>query len=480
MKQFCQYHPTVPAHWYCETCNRTLCPRCVEARDMGGYHQGEKLHFCPKCNRPVQWMGVGNIIDPFWKRMHRFFLYPLSTRPLMLMFALSILAALLGAMPLIGFFIQIVVWGVAFKYAYAILQNTAGGNLTTPALGGTTLSDNFGPVVKQIGLYVALFFTGGFVFAKLGIIAGGLFIVAATLFLPAMIMLLVTTESLVQALNPIMFVTLAMRIGWGYLLMYFFYSILGGAPALLGHHVIQHLPPLLQAFLFTLVKIYYTFISYHLMGYVILQYHEDIGYEVNFDDFTDEETENVKAEQAADTPEGRLLRRINQMIKDGEHEGAKAFIENETNPENITDPTLSERYYTLLKVTGATDKQAEHGLQHLERLVQAGQKGAAIEVYRECLAVKSDFTPAAAPLFKIAGWLNEAGDGKAAIGAFNRLTKAHPQDALVPKSYFRAAQIFNDRLMNPEKAKNILKGLMKKFPDHDIIPFVERYLGEIG
>jgi tetratricopeptide (TPR) repeat protein len=480
MKRFCQYHPTTPAHWYCDACNRSLCPQCVEVRDMGGYHQGEKMHFCPNCNRPVQWLGVGNIIDPFWKRMHRFFLYPLSMRPLVLMLVLSIITALVVRPGIIGLVAQIIIWGITFKYAYAILQNTAGGNLISPELNAQTLFENVNPVAKQVGIYVAIFLAGAFVFTHLGMLAGSLFVVAATLFLPAMIILLVTTESLIQAINPMMFVTLAFRIGWGYLLMYFFCSLLGSAPALLGQHVIQYLPPFLRLLLFTLIKIYYTFISYHLMGYVILQYHEDIGYRVDFDDFKDEETESLQAEQDADTPEARLLRRVNQLIKDGDHEGASALIENETAQASIADPLLSERYYTLLKITGATEKMAAHGSNHLEHLVQAGKKDASVEVYRECLAAQPDFAPGAATLFKVGCWLNESGDDKAAIGAFNRLTKAHPQDPLVPKSYFRAAQIFNDRLMNPDKAKAILKGLIRKFPDHDIIPFVERYLTDLG
>ena len=447
---------------------------------MGGYRRGEKLHMCPKCNREVAWLGVGNIIDPFWKRIPRFFLYPLTIRPLLLMLILSVVAAILTRPGLIGLIAQILVWGVTFKYAYAILQSTASGNLTSPQLNAKTLFEDFGPVVKQVGLYIALFSAAGVVFTQLGLVAGWLFIVAGTLFLPAMIILLVTTESLLRAINPMMFGALAVRIGWGYLLMYFFYSLLGGAPALLGRHVIQHLPPLLQIFLFTLVKIYYTFITYHLMGYVILQYHQEIGYRVDFEDFKDEGEEQRQAEMDTDTPEARLLRRINQMIKDGEHEAAKTLIENETDQTGITDPMLSERYYALLKITGAKAKLADHGGRHLTLLVQRNQKDPALAVYRECLAAEPGFTPAAAALFKIGGWLNESGDGKAAIGAFNRLTKAHPQDPLVPKSYFRAAQIFNDRLMNPQKAKTILNGLLKKFPDHDIIPFVKRYLMEMG
>jgi len=317
-------------------------------------------------------------------------------------------------------------------------------------------------------------------FAKLGMAGGVLFSILATVFLPAMIILLVTTESLIQAINPVMFVSLAVRIGWGYLLMYFFYSILGGAPVLLGRHAIQYLPPMLHVFLFTLVKIYYTFISYHLMGYVILQYHQDIGYQVDFDDFKDEETEADKAMAAADDPGSRLLNRVNQHIKDGNHEGAIAEIESESGGQKIADPLLSERYFTLLKMTGAKDKIGNHGFNHLDMLVRGDKKNQAVDVYLQCLSTDPEFSPNAGALFKVAGWLSETGRNKEAMSAYNKLTKTYPRDPLVPKSYFRAAQIFNDRLMNPEKAKRILTGLMKKYPEHDIIPFVERYLEQMG
>jgi hypothetical protein len=480
MKQYCKYHPTRPAHWHCDKCNVARCPECVETRDMGGYHNGEKLHMCPTCNLPVQWLGVENIIDPFWKRLPRFFLYPFSVRPLLLMLGLSAVAALLTRPGIIGLLALVALWGITFKYAYAILQSTASGNLTAPKLDSQTLYANFGPVVKQVGIYVAIIFTAGVIFAKLGMAGGVLFIVLATVFLPAMIILLVTTESLIQAINPMMFVSLAVRIGWGYLLMYFFYSILGGAPALLGRHAIQYLPPMMHVFLFTLVKIYYTFISYHLMGYVILQYHQDIGYNVDFDDFKDDQTEADQAMPAADDHDSRLLNRVNQLIKDGNHEGAIAEIESGTGGQEIADPRLSERYFTLLKITGAKDKIGNHGRDHLDMLVRGDKKNEAVDVYLQCLESSPEFSPNAGALFKVAGWLSESGRHKEAMRAYSKLTKAYPKDPLVPKSYFRAAQMFNDRLMNPGKAKKILNGLIKKYPGHDIIPFVERYLEQMG
>jgi tetratricopeptide (TPR) repeat protein len=479
MKQFCQYHPAKPAYWSCKKCGKTMCQECVEARDMGGHRQGQKLHVCPNCNLPVDWLGVGNVMDPFWKRIPRFFLYPFYLRPLALMLTLSVVAVLVPKAGILSLMAAVVIWGIVFKYAYAILQTTMSGNLTAPSLNATNLYQNFGPVAKQMGIYSVVYFLIGFVIAELGRGVGIPFMMLILLFLPAMIMLLVCTESLLAAINPLMFVTLTVRIGWGYLLMYFFYSLLGGAPALLGRQVLPHLAPLLQVFLFTLLKIYYTFISYHLMGYVILQYHEAIGYQVDFEDYKTQDAVKADRTDAVDSPESLLLKRINQQIKDGDHESALRTIERETGSKGIADPLLSERYFTLLKMTGA-EGLLTHGRNHLDLLVRSNKKAEALSAYTDCLSSNPTFAPSAGILFKLGGWLDDAGKSKEALAAFSKLTKTYPQDPLVPKSYFRAAQIIHDRLLNPEKARTILAGLIKKYPQHDIIPFVERYLAQMG
>jgi len=479
MKQFCHYHPAKPAYWSCQKCGKTMCQECVEARDMGGHRQGQKLHVCPNCNLPLHWLGVGNIIDPFWKRIPRLFCYPLYPRPLALMLGLSVVAVLLPKTGILAIVGAVGIWGVAFKYAYAILQTTMSGDLTAPPLTGKSLYQDFGPVAKQVGIYAAFYFVVGFVFAEIGRGVGIPFLMLATLFLPAMIMLLVCTESLLAALNPVMFVSLVVKIGWGYLLMYFFYSTLAGAPALIGRQVLTHLSPVLQVFLFTLLKIYYTFISYHLMGYVILQYHEALGYEVDFEDFKTQDAVKGGGAEKVEPRETQLLKRINQQIKDGDHESALRTIAKETGGEKIVDPLLSERYFTLLKMTGAKGLLA-HGRNHLDLLVRANKKTEALGVYLDCRSASPAFAPSAGSLFKLGGWLDEAGQSKEAVAAFSTLTKTYPQDPLVPKSYFRAAQIIHARLLNPDRARTILAGLIRKYPQHDIIPFVERYLAQMG
>lgn len=285
MKQYCQCHATRTAYWYCDRCMRALCPQCVDAGDMEGLYRDEKGHMCSNCDSPLQWLGEGTVITPFWQRTQQFFLYPISLHPFLLMIVLAVMAALLEGPGIIGLLINAVIWGISLTYAYAVLLKTAGGDFCVPRLSGETLRHNFGSVLKQFGIFFFVFFAAVISVRILGHLAGTLFIFFFVMFLPSMIMLLVTTNSLIQALNPIMFVTLAFRIGWGYLLMYFFIVLLGGAPALIAQYVIRYLPSASQIFIITMAQIYYTFIAYHLMGYVILQYRKKIGYETDLEDF---------------------------------------------------------------------------------------------------------------------------------------------------------------------------------------------------
>jgi tetratricopeptide (TPR) repeat protein len=291
-----------------------------------------------------------------------------------------------------------------------------------------------------------------------------------------MIIIFVTTESLMHAINPAIFIQLALRIGWGYLLMYFFLVLLLFAPAALAQFAFKIFPPELTLFLFSLGKNYYTIISYHLMGYVILQYHQSIGYKIDFEDFRDSPDirQNLKEGKGSE-----LLNKINFMFKEGRHDEALVLIQEEEKKNCINDPDTSEYYFKLLAMKNRTDEMLVHGKRHLEIMVQRNEKRKACEVYKQCIAKDPRFGPDASILFRLGGWLNEFGKSKEAIGIYNRLVKTFPQAPLVPKTLFRAAQIYNDRLMNPAKAEAILHAIIKKYPDHEFIPSIQNYLAQM-
>jgi tetratricopeptide (TPR) repeat protein len=121
----------------------------------------------------------------------------------------------------------------------------------------------------------------------------------------------------------------------------------------------------------------------------------------------------------------------------------------------------------------------EHGIIHLEFLLRNNQNQKAFEVYSQCLLKDPAFSPPPLILFRLGKWMVEDGKIKEAIGAYNQIVKVYPNDPLVPKAYFRAAQIFHNRLLNPSRSKKILNSLIKKYPNHEIIPQVKAYLGHL-
>jgi tetratricopeptide (TPR) repeat protein len=390
------------------------------------------------------------------------------------MIVLSIATVLFAKVGIFGAVIRLIIWGIMLKYSYAALKNTADGDLSPPKINSETISEDFGVVFKQIGIYIAVGIAFGLVAASAGPITGFLFLGFAILSIPAMIIVLAATSSLFHAINPLVFARMAWRIGWGYLLMYLFLAFLGSAPAFLGRYIIAYLPAGTHLFLLNIAQSFYTLISYHLMGYVIFQYHEEIGYEVDLDldQFSRQE---LASEQSSDN---ELLNRVDILIKDGKIDDAISLIRDDTGGV-ISDLDIAERYYNLLKIKRDFPEMLKHGKLYLDLLAQSGQKESLCEVYSDCVSKNSLFTASPSTLFKIASCVNEAGNPKGAIEAYNRLIKTHPKNPLIPKAYFLAANIINERLKNPGKAAGILKALMKAYPNHEIIPYAQRYLRQI-
>jgi len=478
MKQSCDYHPTTTAHWYCPNCSVKLCPECVVKRDRGGLQQGETLHLCPKCNVEVEFIGVCNIIEPFWKRLPKIFAYPFySVSPLALIVVLSVLTVVLSGPGLLKMLARGAIFLMVLKYSFEALKSTAGGDLRPPKIESKSVSDDMGKVLKQFVLFALVFASIMGVSGILNPLVGIVYMLAALFFIPSMIILLVTTGSLFHAINPLVFVRLTYRIGWGYLLMYLFLVLLGSAPAIAAQFVENLLPAGLHDVFANIAQNYYTIISYHLMGYVILQYHEEVGYKVAHDDFRDGSTD-VKEHSETD-PGDPILKEIYPLIQDGNYEDAIAVVDKMTHGAEISSLELSKRYYSLLKLTEKTPAMLAHAVVHLELAAKANRKDEVVEVLSECRKLNAEFQPTAYTLFKVGGWKGEKGRWKEAVGWYNKLIKTYPQHPLVPKSYFRAAQIFNDRLLDPEKARRVLLGLKKKFPDHEIIQQVDNYLASM-
>ncbi len=475
MRTFCSYHPTKPAQFNCSSCKADYCPECVTKRSFERYGRAENYYYCPKCEGLADRLAISNVIEPFWSRLPKIFLYPFHPRSLVLMLLLSVGVVFFSKPGLINLIINVVLWGILLKYSHAALKNTAHARYSPPKINSETIFEDFGIVFKQFAVFIIIGIAMVKVTQMFGPLIGLAFLVVAILSIPSMIIVLVATGSLIHAINPVVFITMAWRIGWGYLLMYLFLTILGGAPTLLGRHVIAYLPQNSHLFLFSLAKCFYTIISYHLMGYVILQYHEDIGYEVDLD-----EEDSILEEKKAEQPAGsEILNRVDILIKEGKIDDAIFLIRSETGG-NIADLELAERYYNLLKIKQSIPDLLKHSVMYLDLLAAAKDKEKLCEVYSECVTHDASYVPSTSTLFRVASSLNEAGNPKGAVNTYNRFIKANPKDPLIPKAYFLAANIINEKLKNPSKAAGILKSLVKAYPNHEITPHVEKYLRQLS
>jgi hypothetical protein len=477
MNKFCNGHPTRKAHWHCPKCNALLCPECVSARESENYGKKENLHFCPKCNLPVEWVGLGNLIEPFWIRLPRMFTYPVYLPPLILSIIMAIATLVLYGSGFLSSLLLGIVFLFVLKYSFEALKATSSGDLRPPPLSAKVFFEDILPVFKQFIIYLIIGVASVFVNIKFGRMASDIFGLLVVFFLPSMIILIVTTGRLFHSINPTVFVGLAVRIGGAYFLMVFFLGLLKNAPTIVAVYLVEFVPQELLTLLLGFAVSFYTIISYHLMGYVILQYHEKIGFQVDFEDFTDPTLEDYEPQKS--DPDAVILSKVEPLIKEGQLDEAIGVIKNLTQEQPISGIKLSERYYNLLKMKKRSAELMEHAVTHLDILTVENQKSKAISIFSECRTADSRFLPTAAALFKIAGWLNETGKTKAAVAVYNTLAKSYPDHALVPKAYFRIAQIFHDRLMNKDQAKKALGLLLQKYPNHDIVPQAESFLARL-
>jgi hypothetical protein len=473
---FCTYHPSKRACCYCEKCGSYYCSDCAK-RTRETYGKARAFFFCLKCNIPAEMLTVGSFIDPFWKRLPKFFAYPFQLRPLGFILILPLIAVILIDIPLVTFFLSV----IQLKYCFDILNNTANGCLKAPEVSYSFELDDIGMVFKQYAIIVVSGIVTGVIFKELGVVPGTLCAGLLVLLMPAMIIGLAISKNLSAALNPISSITLATRIGGSYLLMCLFLLLLLFAPGYVLSYVGQAMAERLRLFVSNAATLYYMVISYNLMGYVILQYHEAIGYEVGIDDFVeqgeafkDEDSPPPKERETAES----IISRAETLIKAGRTDDALWVMDNWLRTKG-PDKALSERYYNLLKITRKGPEMLSYAQKHLDLLAAAGEKDATCAVYKECISSDPEFTPNPEVLFKVGQWQIDTGDPRSGAETLVRFLKANKEHGLVPNAYFSLARCFHEKLNNSIRAEQILKSIIQKFPHHDLAVHAQRYHGEM-
>ena len=492
MPMNCNYHPDQPAAHLCPKCNTYFCSGCIVKRKSDLYNF---KFICPKCNIYTKTLLNNYTIEPFWKRLPKIFKYPLRLQPIILLLILAAIFSYLGDIFLLGILVKSACFGVALTYSFAALTSTVHGDFKAPSISMESIHDNFWLVFKQLAIFLIFYliskaYTTNLLFdnwedtlrRQTSGMSDVIFILTSQLLLPAMIIILAETKSILAAINPRVLIMLVRRIGWAYLLMCFFLDILVTAPIVIAGLIGKSITQEISTFLITSSLFYYMLVAYHLMGYILFQYHEQFGYEIVYDGenepITNPKTQIKTAATMNESVDNELLNKLHIFIKEGNLDEALSLIREETHG-NITNPILAERYFNLLQIKQMNAELLECGKNYIPLLIKTNQKDKLCEVYLTCKSIDEHFITDASSLFMIAKSLNEKNNHVEANQAFKQFIAMNDKHPMVPDAYFFVAKILNEKLGEPIKASELIKAIIKKYPFHENTVYIKSYLKQI-
>jgi hypothetical protein len=399
-------------------------------------------------------------IEPFWQRIPRFFAYGLHWRTL----TLAACLALLNIFLLKGLFV-IVLYAVTMRYAMAALEHTAAGELTPPPFGSETLFQGYELPFKLFVILVMYFALLAWVAANFGVFLAGTLYVIGSLMFPALIMMLVLSESLMTALNPLTWFSLAHAIGWPYLALFGMWFAVGMAQETASSWLLGGLPIQLVVPFWLAVNTVFSVIGFHMMGYVLLQYHREIGDPLA--------TETRLAAQAPDVALRTPL--FEQLLGEGKVDAAAAELMDRVR-QRPADLELRRLAHNFLLSHGQDTLLLENARGYMDALLAAGNLGPAAELFSECLKRGQNCQPGS-PLHHVAlvRRLRAMGHAKDAVKLSNGFHKRYPTSDETPGLYLEVAAVLSEDLQRDDLAKQLLDFVLKHYPQHERAAEVRRY-----
>ncbi|BFM09093.1 DUF4013 domain-containing protein [Halioxenophilus aromaticivorans] len=405
----CKYHPLVASRYHCQQCQSHTCDKCCDENPTGDQDVGRR---CFTCGQTVTDMGSAHSAAPFWRRLDKIYRYGLSANALVVIAACS----LLTVFSLYNPWLLIIPSIILTRYSFNCLEQTALGSMKAPSLtnsfsGGITLLVQLTVIILLAGGLVAVcaYYLG----PNMAALAG--FVVLFTL--PAIFILLAINGTLGEAISPANIGQMISATGATYIIMLLFIFVMvasvGVINALIGdghEHV--------QFFAQNLVANYYTVVVFHLMGYLVFQKQEALGFYASDSDFSREPRTEFEIEQA----------RIEVLVKEGQYEHALDAYR-DVLPKHPNNIALWEKCLKLMCFVGTEQQVSRFADQILPRLINKDDDFYIAKIYRDILRKAPQFRPKrSANTLRIAQVLFALGDYRAVAKLLHEFHKRHSED----------------------------------------------------
>ncbi|WP_027159384.1 tetratricopeptide repeat protein [Methylobacter luteus] len=469
----CKYFPELPARWRCPRCMINISDACAK-RPEGADDRYEIRRDCPICLEPLQSLGIGNSIKPFWERIPEFFIYPARLDALIYLALLSLLNLLFAVNILLGIIALVTTSYALLLYSYKCLNHVARGHLEAPGLMVDYKVLKSSLIFKQSMVYFLVVSASLFALRLFGapglIVTGGFFLLG----IPASTTLLAINGSILDAVNPVSIFRTMAAIGRPYFVLYLFLLLMLGSYEMLEQTMLEHIPEFLIMPAVFFLQAYFTVAMYAMMGYVIYQYHEPLGFD-----------EVKKVEESPRKPipglsADPLLNEIYILNIEGMQDAAIKRLQKAVTRD--PKPEYYAKLHRLLQSTGRNAELCRYGEAYLKRLLKHEamprfkRLHEAAGVYADCTRADPAFDfqdPQVVYDLGEAAFQNRQFDDCLAI--LNGYHKRYPQSELLPEAYLMVAKVMVEHKQDDAQAKKILDALLKRYPDHAVTPQVREY-----
>lgn len=400
-------------------------------------------------------------IVPFWQRLSEITLYPAKPAAMITIGVLA-LARLLGLLPgLAGWLLDLLVTVALYRFAFEVLRATANGRMEPPeGMGETAQSSGWLAIWLQLIFIIAAVL----LVVLLGWIGLALCVVMLVGY-PGAVMSLAIDQNLGHALNPGTWIQIMTRLGWPYfvafgLILVIFISA-GNAQAWLA----KLLPLAVGLPVFHFISGYALIATFHLMGYLIWQYQDELG-------FTPDAVPTLQLHRNADTDQ-YILDEAAQMVRDGETDMATETLQAHLRERGGTE-AVHTQYRKLVRLKGDRNELIRHGKEWLPMLLAQEKEKTAVELCRELADLDPTFVLTDAESnARLAQRASTLGHAQLALRLINGFHKRHPKSADIPAMYLLAARLLSERMGKDAEAKSLLTQIRGAYPNHALVPQID-------
>jgi tetratricopeptide (TPR) repeat protein len=271
------------------------------------------------------------------------------------------------------------------------------------------------------------------------------------------------------AINPMLWLNVMARLGWPYFVAAGLCAVIAISEGNAQQLLIPALPEPVGLVAFYLIAHYATVVTFHLMGYLVYQYHERLGFAIE---------RRVEIRRPADQDQD-VLDQAEALAADGNTTGAEQLLAEHIRERGGSDG-VHERYRKLLRLRQDHAALCKHGRDYVNVLLARDDLRRAIDVFRECRELDAGFWPAdPEQVHRLALKASQLGFAEAALRFTSGFHKAFPKHHDIPRNYLLAAKLLAERFNREEKARELLTGVRQLFPSHPLVPEIDAYLAFI-